>query len=70
MGKYSLDLEKRDRDDVVREFAMLLIKLEAGLPLKMADGTDSPKNIVDEVKASRNEAIDSFVQYLLARKYN
>lgn len=70
MGKYSLDLEKRDSDDVVREFAMLLTKLDAGLPLKMADGTDSPKSIVDQVKQSRNEAIDDFVQYLLARKYN
>lgn len=61
--KYSLELEKRDMAEVVREFNMLLIKLESGIP----DGASD--SIAAQIMAERNNNIDEFIKYLQAKKY-
>lgn len=61
--KYSLGLEKRDLPDVVREFNVLLIKLDAGIPNGAND------DMVAQIMADRNNAIDEFIKYLQNKKY-
>lgn len=62
-GKYELGLESRDLYDVAREFKMLLVKLDAGIP------EGAPDNIAAQIVADHNNNIDEFIEYLKARKY-
>ncbi len=61
--QYSLDLEKREMQDVVREFNMMLIQLNSTVP------EDAPEHIAAQMMADRNYKINEFIKYLQARKY-
>lgn len=63
MRKSNLNLIGRDMNDINREFQVLLVKIEAGLP-KGTDGKESEK-----IKKAFNADIDGWINWFESLKY-